>query len=93
VVYNISFGPNLKVALAQVKCPQLWFVAKNDQVKPGDASELAVRDGAKQPITVHLFEAQSHGWVNRGDVTKEHVAADTERALSMACDFLKQQLA
>lgn len=67
-------------------------MGNNDQVRPGDTSELAVRDGAKQPIEIVVFDRQAHGWVNRGDVSKPEVKEDVEKALNMACDFFKKHL-
>ena len=91
-VYALSFAGSLTQNLAKVKCPQLYLVAAGDQVKPGDASETTVRDVAKQPVTVHLYAKQRHGWVNRGDVSKPEVLEDVEKALTEGCDFLKKYL-
>lgn len=89
--YPISFT-SLEKALGAVKCPQMYLVAANDQVKPGDKSELAIRNGAKQEVSITLYDKQQHGWVNRGDVTKPEVAADVERALNQACEFIGKYL-
>ena len=73
--------------LRDVRCPQFWVVARQDQVQPGDESELAVKGGG-QECTVIRYENQVHGWVNRGDVSKPEVLEDVEKALTSMCDFL-----
>jgi len=75
-----------------VKCPQLYCVANNDQVRPGDQAEKTVRDVAKQEVTIHAYPNQKHGWVNRGDVSKPEVQEDVVKALHEGEMFFKKYL-
>lgn len=92
-VYSLSFGPSMEKALSEVVCPQIYLVAKNDQVSPGGDAEKFVKDKAKQECVVHLYENQVHGWVNRGDVSVPGVKDDVEKALHEAEEYFNKYLA
>mmetsp|Transcript_28803 Transcript_28803/g.72480 ORF Transcript_28803/g.72480 Transcript_28803/m.72480 type:complete len:257 (-) Transcript_28803:16-786(-) len=69
----------------------LLLPAANDPdfVKEGGGVVAALQHADSRAAT---FADMQHGWVNRGDVSKEEVARDVRKALEMASDYFKKHL-
>lgn len=88
-------GSELELAKS-VKCPQLLQPAGNDPDNLKEGGEVwnalkAIADiGDKMELRV--FPDQAHGFVTRGDVTKEDTQRDVKAAMENAVKFLKANL-
>ena len=72
------------------KCPMPFLLMPAgddpDLLKPGSSvvDMLEEKGGKSVP-----FPRMKHGWVSRGDLSKDEVKEDAEKALQLATDFIK----
>ena len=82
---------------ASKKAPMFYCVAGNDpdNIKPGgevaqiiSSSKHNVEELKRQQPKCIEFPDMIHGWVSRGDTSKENVKNDAEKALQLGTEFL-----
>lgn len=86
---EFDINDNEEELLKNVKCPQLFLPAGNDDpnVKHGGLGKKVLQDA----LEIVEFPDMIHGWTTRGDETKDpNVARDQAKALNlMICFFGK----
>jgi dienelactone hydrolase len=88
-VFGVSYGPSQASVLGAIKCKQAYVAGKADVMTPECDAHKLIRDVAKVEVSLKVYQDQTHGWVNRGDVSVPAVQADVERALNEAEAFFK----
>lgn len=71
--------------LRQVKCPQMFFAAgdDNENVKPGGLGEKIL--GSQLEIVE--FPEMKHGWTTKGDLSRPEVERDTKKAFNLVISY------
>lgn len=91
-----AFGGSELELAKSVKCPQLLQPAGNDpdNLKEGGEVWNALKGlpDIGDKMELHVFPDQAHGWVSRGDVTKDETQRDVKAAMENAVKFLKSNL-
>ena len=90
-IEGFVFGDDEVAMLNRVKMPFCLLPAGDDtdMVKPG--SEV-VKELEKYGGKSCLFDRMNHGWVSRGNLSRQDVKEDAEKALSMSLEFFHQHL-
>mmetsp|Transcript_46181 Transcript_46181/g.76951 ORF Transcript_46181/g.76951 Transcript_46181/m.76951 type:complete len:261 (-) Transcript_46181:112-894(-) len=72
-------------------CPILFMPAGNDPdtLLPGGSVVKAVEASGQEVRSVHFADMQ-HGWIPRGDLSKENVARDVTAGMELIIEFLKK---
>lgn len=86
-----AHGNDDRELCAAVNCPVHLLPAGNDSADDYDAGGRlfsALPEGS----TTTRYDAMSHGWVSRGDISKLDVARDVESALKIITDRLAAHL-
>jgi len=91
--FQATFFASKATILGSIKCPQLYLPGNNDIVKPNGEFDTFIREKTSQEVTVHVYEKEMHGFVNRGDVSNPDVAKDVQAALEEGEVFLTKVLA
>ncbi len=90
-IEGFIFGDDEIAMMNKVKIPFMLLPAGDDTdvVKPG--SEV-VKELEKYGGKSYLFDKMNHGWVSRGDLTRDDIKEDAEKALTLAVNFFNQHL-
>lgn len=88
---EMAHGGNERKMVEGVKMPVLLMPAGGDPSNVKTGGELAMllsRHGG----TTKTFTKMQHGWVSRGDLRIPAVKQDTEEAMKLMVDFLKEHM-
>jgi dienelactone hydrolase len=86
-------GGSTKELARAVNCPMSIASAGDDPANVKEGGEVTLILQEKFPASqARTYPAMAHGWVTRGDVAEEGVAADVRAALDQCDEFLRNNL-